>query len=94
MSDTIDPDGVTLQVIFKHFCPRITKQVFISAIILLKLQFEMLKHTFPFGTALKAKLMSDTSGKYQAYQDFFFNNFNFAVLENALKWVKMEPNQV
>ena len=54
----------------------------------------MLKHAFPFGTAMQANLVSDTSGIYQAYQDFFFNNFNYAVLENALKWKQMEPNQV
>ena len=58
------------------------------------LQFEMLKHAFPFGTAMQANLVSDTSGIYQAYQDFFYNNFNYAVLENALKWRQMEPNQV
>ena len=54
----------------------------------------MLKHAFPFGTAMQANLVSDTSGTYQAYQDFFYNNFNYAVLENALKWKQMEPNQV
>ena len=54
----------------------------------------MLKHAFPFGTAMQAPLVSDTSGTYQAYQDFFYNNFNYAVLENALKWKQMEPNQV
>ena len=68
--------------------------MFVSATISLKLQFEMLKHAFPFGTALKAKLVSDRSGTHQAYQDFFLNNFNFAVLENALKWTQMEPNEV
>ena len=54
----------------------------------------MLKHAFSFGTAMQAALVSDTSGTYQAYQDFFYNNFNYAVLENALKWKQMEPNQV
>ena len=54
----------------------------------------MVKQSFPFGTAVRSSELSDTSGVYQAYQDFFFNNFNYAVLENKLKWKQMESNQV
>ncbi len=39
-------------------------------------------------------MISDNSGANQAYQDFFYNNFNWAVLENKLKWKQMEVNEV
>ena len=58
------------------------------------MQFELKKHGFSFGTAVKAEYISDTSGQYQEYQEFFYDLFNMAVLENALKWKQMEWVQV
>ena len=49
---------------------------------------------FSFGSVVRAELISDISAVYQAYQDFFCNNFNYAVIENQLKWKQMEDVQV
>eukprot|EP00105_Crassostrea_gigas_P010616 XP_011425963.1 PREDICTED: uncharacterized protein LOC105327293 isoform X1 [Crassostrea gigas] len=46
------------------------------------------KRAFAFGTAVSASYMTDQSQR--TYQDFVYNNFEWAVLENALKWRQME----
>ncbi len=38
--------------------------------------------------------MIDTTGTYKAYQDFFYNNFNFGVFGNKMKWKQMERQEV
>lgn len=43
---------------------------------------------------MQAPLVNNASEVYQPYRDFFFENFNFAVIENNLKWHEMEPIQV
>ncbi|XP_076077291.1 anti-sigma-I factor RsgI6-like [Mytilus galloprovincialis] len=53
-------------------------------------QIKQTKSKFAFGTAIKAALITDTSSTYKAYQDFVYNNFEWAVTENALKWKLME----
>jgi len=47
---------------------------------------------FPFGTTVDAVEIVDPS--FQRYQDVFYNNFNYAVFENKMKWRQMEPIQV
>ncbi|XP_064602928.1 anti-sigma-I factor RsgI6-like [Liolophura sinensis] len=49
------------------------------------------KHLFPFGTAVVASSMGkDNSGSEQKYRQFIFDNYNWVVLENSLKWPSME----
>ncbi|XP_062581777.1 uncharacterized protein LOC134243536 [Saccostrea cucullata] len=54
----------------------------------ISIQLVQQRHAFPFGTAVKASLLVDDA--HHAYQDFIYNNFNWAVLENALKWRLLE----
>ncbi|XP_076077303.1 anti-sigma-I factor RsgI6-like [Mytilus galloprovincialis] len=54
----------------------------------LTVQIKQTKSKFAFGTAIKAPYITDSS--YKAYQDFVYNNFEWAVTENALKWKLME----
>ena len=51
-------------------------------------------HDFPFGSAVKHSEISGTAADNVKYQDCYYENFNWAVLENALKWKQMERNQV
>ena len=54
----------------------------------------MFKHDFPWGTALKAALLNGDTERDEKYRDCFYENFEYAVLENALKWRQMEANRV
>ncbi|XP_035665879.1 endo-1,4-beta-xylanase 1-like [Branchiostoma floridae] len=45
------------------------------------------KSHFAFGSAVNATAL-ETSGHYR---DFFFNNFEWAVIENGLKWQQTDP---
>ncbi|XP_052105820.1 anti-sigma-I factor RsgI6-like [Mytilus californianus] len=54
----------------------------------LTVQIKQTKSKFAFGTAIKAPYVTDST--YKAYQDFVYNNFEWAVTENALKWRLME----
>ncbi|KAK3598372.1 hypothetical protein CHS0354_034545 [Potamilus streckersoni] len=57
----------------------------------LQIEVVQMKHSFPFGTAVAATelLTGDTR-----YKNFIYKHFNWAVLENALKWQQMEPTRV
>jgi hypothetical protein len=55
-------------------------------------QIKQTKSKFAFGTAVKASYITDSTHK--TYQDFIYNNFEWAVLENALKWRQMEWTKV
>ena len=55
-------------------------------------QIEQKSHDYPFGTAVNTEAMLNSS--LRKYQDFVYKNFNWAVLENALKWSKTEEKQV
>ncbi|XP_046338916.2 anti-sigma-I factor RsgI6-like isoform X1 [Haliotis rufescens] len=46
------------------------------------------KHEFGFGSAVHADMLVDS--QYKAYQDFFYDNFEWGVIENKLKWKQME----
>lgn len=52
-----------------------------------------MKKSFPFGTAVNAWKYNDNvaGGKYR---DFIHMHFNWAVLENSLKWTQLEPQRV
>lgn len=54
----------------------------------LEIDVKQLKHTFAFGSAVGAAMIVDPA--HQKYQDFFYDNFEWAVTENALKWRIME----
>lgn len=56
------------------------------------MQLVQKKRAFAFGTAVSASYMTDPLQK--TYQDFVYNNFEWAVLENALKWRQMEWTEV
>ncbi|XP_076467138.1 uncharacterized protein LOC143298224 [Babylonia areolata] len=49
------------------------------------------RKSFPFGTAVAAPRYLDSG--LQRYRDFIHAHFNWAVLENALKWTEVEPNR-
>ncbi|KAK3598373.1 hypothetical protein CHS0354_034546 [Potamilus streckersoni] len=49
------------------------------------------KNAFPFGTAVAADELLTGDGRYR---DFIYQKFNWAVLENALKWQQMEGDRV
>ncbi|KAK3083789.1 hypothetical protein FSP39_003248 [Pinctada imbricata] len=52
------------------------------------IELVQMKKDFAFGTAIHMSYMTDSSKK--AYQDFVYNNFEWAVPENAMKWRLME----
>lgn len=53
------------------------------------------RHKFAFGSAVGATQIVDTEDPVlQKYQEFFYDNFEWAVIENALKWRLMEWTQV
>eukprot|EP00916_Digyalum_oweni_P025784 GHVL01042459.1.p1 GENE.GHVL01042459.1~~GHVL01042459.1.p1 ORF type:complete len:571 (+),score=13.98 GHVL01042459.1:38-1750(+) len=58
-----------------------------------KVQIRILQKTkaFPFGTCVNSWKYIDPS--QTKYQDFIHKHFNWAVLENALKWGQLERNQ-
>ena len=49
-------------------------------------------HDFGFGMAVNSDLINDPS--MQNYQNFVYDNFNWATISNALKWRLMEWTQV
>ncbi|XP_052790638.1 anti-sigma-I factor RsgI6-like [Mya arenaria] len=49
------------------------------------------KHKFGFGSAVGARQIVDPA--LARYQQVFYQNFEWAVLENALKWTQMERTQ-
>ena len=59
------------------------------------IELTMLRHSFPFGTALNANLIKKcvNHGSDDAYCSFAKDNFNFVVLENAMKWESIEPQR-
>ena len=52
------------------------------------------KQAFPFGSTVAAHRMTDSGESNQKYQQFFYDMFNWGVIENAMKWQEMERNQV
>lgn len=58
-------------------------------------QLDQTKHAFPFGSAITAPRLYKTNDPLnEAYRDYFFDNFNWATLANAMKWRYMESNEV
>ena len=57
-------------------------------------QVNMKKHSFPFGSAVRASVFNQNYQIAQQYRDFIFENFNWAVLENSLNWNVMEQTEV
>ncbi|XP_064599689.1 anti-sigma-I factor RsgI6-like [Liolophura sinensis] len=54
----------------------------------------MYKHAFPFGTAVVASIMNNNNGgSDQKYRQFIYDHFNWAVVENALKWRQLEYSE-
>lgn len=49
------------------------------------------KYHFGFGACVKGRLMANP--KEEIYRQFIYKNFNWAVLENALKWGKTEQKK-
>ncbi|CAH1788825.1 unnamed protein product, partial [Owenia fusiformis] len=45
---------------------------------------------FAFGSAVQAMRINSSQLANKPYQDFYYKNFEWAVLENALKWRQME----
>lgn len=61
-------------------------------ILCLYFQIKQVKSSFAFGTAVRADIMMDPNAK--AYHDFVYNNFEWAVIANNLKWRLMEFTKV
>ena len=59
------------------------------------IELNQLRHRFPFGTALNGRKIRQCaeSGIDDLYCSFAKDNFNYIVLENAMKWESIEPNR-
>ena len=54
-----------------------------------------MKKTFAFGTAIHMSYITDhNSHSHTKYQNFIYDNFEWAVPENAMKWRLMEWTKV
>lgn len=51
------------------------------------------RHAFGWGTAVAANRLLGTGDDSERYRRFIVENFNFAVLENDLKWPEWEQNR-
>ena len=59
-----------------------------------KLQVTQTTSSFPLGTAVKASMLATCldDGVDDSYCTFVKDNFNFLVIENAMKWYDWEPS--
>lgn len=57
-------------------------------------QLKQTKMEFAFGSAVSATKIVASDPADQAYQQAFYHNFEWGVLENALKWDQMEHTKV
>lgn len=58
-------------------------------------QLKQSKMEFPLGTVMNAERIVDTEDASNlAYQQVFYDNFEWGVLGNALKWKQMQPRKV
>ena len=57
-------------------------------------QVRQISHGFPFGSAVNADFMSGTDTQSMRYKTVFYDHFNYATIENALKWRQMEWTKV
>jgi len=60
-----------------------------------RVELSHVRHKFPFGTALNGQKIRKCleSGSDDLYCSFAKENFNYVVLENAMKWGSIEPNR-
>ena len=60
-----------------------------------KIELTQLSHLFPFGTALNGQKIRSCveNGVDDPYCTFARDNFNYVVLENAMKWSSVEPHR-
>ncbi|KAK2166537.1 hypothetical protein LSH36_38g07004 [Paralvinella palmiformis] len=54
---------------------------------------ELKRHEFGFGTAIKAREFIGQSQVQVNYRNFILKHFNWAVFENAMKWIYMESSK-
>ena len=59
-----------------------------------EIDISLKRHKFGFGTAIVADRVSGTSDQDRRYQEVLYDNFEWAVFENAMKWRQMEWDQV
>ena len=71
--------------IMQHLCKYHWFNIFLP-------QIKQTKSKFAFGTAFNAPYVTDSS--HTAYQQFIYDNFEWGVPENALKWKLMEWTKV
>ena len=71
------------------------RYIFLSMVVVIMTMMTLLRHNFPFGSALNANLIKKcvNQGSDDAYCAFARDNFNFVVLENAMKWESIEPQR-
>ena len=60
-----------------------------------KVQVNQTKSSFPMGTAIKASYIANCvdEGVDDEYCAFVRDNYNYIVVENAMKWPQWEPNR-
>ena len=60
-----------------------------------KLMVNQTRMSFPMGTAVKAKFISTCleNGANDKYCEFVRDNYNYIVVENAMKWPQWEPER-
>jgi hypothetical protein len=55
----------------------------------------MKKRAFPFGSVLHVKQFTDRRDPvYDKYREYFFDNFNLAVVADGVRWKPMEKSKV
>ncbi|XP_033754712.1 endo-1,4-beta-xylanase 1-like [Pecten maximus] len=57
-----------------------------------QVEIQQTRSKFAFGSAVSATKIVDSS--QHAYQQFFYDNFEWSVLENALKWRQIESDSI
>ncbi|KAJ8300473.1 hypothetical protein KUTeg_021992 [Tegillarca granosa] len=52
---------------------------------------QQLKHDFGFGSSVSAEMIVDPA--YHNYQQFYYNNFEWGVIANKLKWMATQHTE-
>ena len=60
----------------------------------LNIHVSLYRHDFAFGSAVVAQRISSEDDEDKKYQDVYYENFEWAVFNNAMKWRQMEQVKV
>lgn len=57
----------------------------------MEIHVQQLKHDFGFGSSVSAEMIVDSA--YHNYQQFYYNNFEWGVIANKLKWMATQHTE-